>query len=96
MGSWDAFRPKNFFAPRPVPSVLYFFRKYFPNEYVFNAIILRLAPSLIPYKWKGKKILLPLSLIAAILILPLLLIQLGISWSKSSKMLKEGDKIERL
>ena len=26
MGSWDAFRPSTFLAPRPIPSVLYYFR----------------------------------------------------------------------
>ena len=56
MGSWDAFRPKNFFSPRPVPSVLYLYRKYYPSDFVSNAMIIGLLPSLIPYKWKGKKI----------------------------------------
>ena len=32
MGSWDGFRPTKWFAPKPVPSVLYFFSKYFPRE----------------------------------------------------------------
>ncbi|MBT8287834.1 MAG: glycosyltransferase family 2 protein, partial [Bacteroidia bacterium] len=32
MGSWDAFRPTGFFDPRPVPSVLYYFRKYYGNS----------------------------------------------------------------
>ena len=96
LGSWDAFRPKNFFAPRPIPSVLYYYRKYFPVSYVMNALILGMYPSLIPYKWKSKKYLYPLSALAAVFIFPLLLIQLGISWSRSSKMLKEGDRIEWL
>ncbi|HMQ67494.1 MAG TPA: glycosyltransferase family A protein [Ignavibacteria bacterium] len=96
LGSWDAFRPKNFFAPRPIPSVLYYYRKYFPGSYVVNALILGMYPSLIPYKWKSKKYLYPLSALAAVFIFPVLLIQLGISWSRSSKMLKEGDKIEWL
>lgn len=96
MGSWDAFRPKNFFAPRPVPSVLYFFRKYYPKKYVYEALILRLLPSLIPYKWKGEKILYPLIIPAAIILFPLILIQLIISWTRSTSMLKQGDKIERL
>ncbi|HQY20151.1 MAG TPA: glycosyltransferase family A protein [Ignavibacteria bacterium] len=96
MGSWDAFRPKNFFSPRPVPSVLYLYRKYYPSDFVSNAMIIGLLPSLIPYKWKGKKYLYPLGALAAIFILPVLLIQLGISWKRSSEMLKEGDKIEWL
>lgn len=96
MGSWDAFRPKNFFAPRPLPSVLYLFRKYFPSEYVTNALIIGMLPSLIPYKWKSKKYLYPLGALLAVFILPVLFLQLSISWRRSGKMLNEGDKIERI
>jgi len=96
MGSWDAFRPKKFFAPRPLPSVLYLYRKYFPKEYVKNAITIGMLPSLIPYKWKGKRYLYPLGAMLAIFILPVLLIQLNISWKRATVMLKEGDKIEWL
>lgn len=96
MGSWDAFRPKKFFAPRPIPSVLYFFREYYPVNYVANAMLIGILPSLIPYKWKGKKYLYPVSAILAIFILPVLLLQLAISWRKASEMLKEGNKIEWL
>lgn len=96
LGSWDAFRPKNFFSPRPLPSVLYYYRKYFPAEYVTNALIIGMLPSLIPYKWKGKRYLYPLSALFALLILPVLLIQTVISWRRASSMLKEGDKIERI
>lgn len=96
MGSWDAFRPKKFFSPRPLPSVLYLYRKYYPKDYVRNALIIGILPSLIPYKWKGKRYLYPLSALLAIFILPVLLIQLGISWSRSTLMLNEGDRIERL
>jgi Predicted glycosyltransferases len=35
MGSWDSFRPTRFFAPRPVPSVLYYVRKYFGASSAF-------------------------------------------------------------
>ncbi len=96
MGSWDAFRSKNFFAPRPLPSVLYFYRKYFPRNYVYNAVIIGMLPSLIPYRWKGKKYLYPFSALLAIIILPLLFLQLSVSWSRATKMLKQGDKIEWL
>jgi glycosyltransferase involved in cell wall biosynthesis len=96
MGSWDAFRPKNFFAPRPLPSVLYLYRKYFPRAYVMNALIIGILPSLVPYKWKGKKFLYPVSAMLAVLILPFLLLQICISWRRSSAMLYEGDKIESL
>ncbi len=96
MGSWDAFRPKKFFSPRPIPSVLYFYRKYFPADYVINALIIGILPSMIPYKWKSKKYLIPLGILVLILFLPLVIIQVSISWSKSSEMLKEGGKIESI
>lgn len=35
MGSWDSFRPTNLLAPRPIPSVLYYTRKYFGNKAAF-------------------------------------------------------------
>lgn len=96
MGSWDAFRPKKFFSPRPVPSVLYLYRKYYPKEFVKNAIKIGMLPSLIPYRWKGKRYLYPIGALIAIFILPVLLLQLNISWKRSTQMLNEGDKIERL
>ena len=96
MGSWDAFRPKKFFSPRPLPSVLYLYRKYYPKENVRNAIKIGMLPSLIPYKWKGRRYLYPVSAVLAIFILPVLLMQLNISWKRSTEMLNEGDKIERL
>ncbi len=96
MGSWDAFRPKKFFSPRPLPSVVYFYRKYFPINYVANALLFGILPSLIPYKWKGKKYLYPSGALLAIFILPVLMIQLSISWKKASEMLSEGDRIEWL
>jgi len=55
-----------------------------------------MLPSLIPYRWKGKKYLYPFGALLAVFVLPVLLIQLRISWKKSSEMLEEGDKIERL
>lgn len=96
MGSWDAFRPKNFFSPRPIPSVLYLYRKYYPADFVRNAVLIGILPSLIPYKWKGKKYLYPLGVLLAVFFLPVLLIQLRISWKRSTEMLKEGDRIEWL
>ncbi|MEZ4692129.1 MAG: hypothetical protein R3A12_19010 [Ignavibacteria bacterium] len=77
------------FLHQPIPSVLYYYRKYFPGSYVVNALILGMYPSLIPYKWKSKDIYIH-SVRLAIFIFPILLIQLGISWSRSSKMLKKG------
>ena len=96
MGSWDAFRPKKYLAPRPIPSVAYFYKKYFPESYVYNAFIIGMLPALVPYKWKSKAGLYPLALFLTLFMLPLLLVQLRLSLIKASKMLKEGDKIEWL
>ena len=96
MGSWDAFRPKNLFAPRPIPSVLYFYRKYFPRENVYSALIQGTLPSLIPYQFKGNKKLLPFGIMISVLFFPFLLFGVFRSWRKASQMLKEGSKIEPL
>lgn len=95
MGSWDGWRPKKLFGPRPVPSVLYLSRKYFGNKfsifYIFSAIL----PSLIPYKFKGNKFLKGLSFLLIPFLLPLVIYQVGKSWNFSTKKIIEGEKIER-
>ncbi len=96
MGSWDAFRSANLFAPKPIPSVLYLYRKYFPASNVKNALILGVFPSLIPYKFKRNKVLYPVGILMAIVMLPVLSIQVFKSWKRAGAMLQEGDKIEVL
>lgn len=87
MGSWDGWRPKKLFGPRPVPSVLYLSRKYFGNSstvfYIMNSIL----PSLIPYKLKGNRFLIFLSFLFLPLVLPLVIFQVFKSWKISSRML---------
>jgi len=87
MGSWDGWRPKKLFGPRPVPSVLYLSRKYFGNSssvyYIMNSIL----PSLIPYKFKGNRFLIFLSFLFLPLVLPLVIFQVFKSWKISSRML---------
>ena len=51
MGSWDAFRPSNFFAPRPIPSVIYFFRRYFGNKSTKLALLRMVPISIFPYQY---------------------------------------------
>jgi glycosyltransferase involved in cell wall biosynthesis len=93
MGSWDALRPKSLFAPRPVPSVLYLARKYFGNTAAKFYLIQNIPFSFIPYKYK-KSSALKLAFIFMIPLLSPLLIAVVIqSWKKSTKMLKQGDKI---
>lgn len=93
MGSWDAFRPRNFFAPRPIPSVLYLARKYFGNKAAVLAIIRDVPPAIFPYRFKRsrkhKLAAIPLS----VLLFPLILIAVLRSWRKASQMLKEGARI---
>jgi len=96
MGSWDAFRSKKIFAPKPVPSVLYFIRKYFGKGNAFRMLFISVPTSVIPYKYKGKNNLLLIVVPLFLLMFPIILIQVLRSWKLSSRMLKEGDKIEYL
>ncbi|WP_139854794.1 glycosyltransferase family 2 protein [Aequorivita sinensis] len=96
MGSWDAFRPKTLFAPRPIPSVLYFFRKYFGRKRAVLALFKSVPLSIIPYRYKKNKKMLILGALISVFLLPFILIQVIISWRLASKKLREGEMIERL
>jgi glycosyltransferase involved in cell wall biosynthesis len=96
MGSWDGFRPKKWFDPRPVPSVLYQFRTYYGKKPAILALLKTVPPSIIPYRFKRKKIMMIFGALVSIIIFPLVLIQVMRSWYLSSKKLQEGPKIERL
>ncbi len=96
MGSWDGFRPKNWFGPRPVPSVLYQFRAYYGNKPALFAILKTVPPSIIPYKFKGNKMMLLLGVFVSLFILPLIVFQVCKSWQLASLKLKEGALIDEL
>ena len=96
MGSWDAFRPSTFFAPRPIPSVLYFFRKYFGNKASRYALLRTVPISIFPYQFKKNKPLLILGAFITFLLVPIVLFQVYKSWSLSSKKIKQGELIEQL
>lgn len=96
MGSWDAFRTKKLFAPRPIPSVLYFFRKYFGRKRTLLAIIKTVPPSIIPYRYKKNKKMLVLGVLISLFLFPLVLLQVFISWRLATKKLKEGAMVEKL
>lgn len=89
MGSWDGWRPKKLFGPRPVPSVLYLSRKYFGTKlsilYIFHSIL----PSLVPYKFKKNKWLKMVSFLFMPFLLPLVGFQVLKSWRLSSLKLKK-------
>ncbi|WP_299101296.1 glycosyltransferase family 2 protein [uncultured Winogradskyella sp.] len=96
MGSWDAFRPSNFFAPRPIPSVLYYFRRYFGKK-ASRLAMLRMVPlSIFPYQFKKNKPLLILGAFLTILILPIVFYQVFKSWGLASKKIKEGPLIDTI
>lgn len=96
MGSWDALRPNKLFAPRPIPSVLYFIRKYFGNSNAFFYIIQNVLFSFIPYRFKKSRILKSIYLVIFPLILPLVIITSFKSWKESSEKLKNGAIISTL
>ncbi len=96
MGSWDAFRPKKIFAPRPIPSVLYFFRSYFGNKRSILAIIRTVPQSIVPYRFKKNKIMLVFGFFISVFLFPLVMLQVFISWRLASKKIQEGSKIEEM
>lgn len=96
MGSWDGWRPKKLFGPRPVPSVLYLSRKYFGNKISIFYILNSILPSLIPYKFKGNKFLKGLTFLLIPLLLPLVVYQIMKSWNLATKKMKEGEKISSI
>lgn len=96
MGSWDAFRTTKLFAPRPIPSVLYLFRKYFGNKPAVYAILRTVPFSVIPYRFKSNKILLLVGLMLAILLIPYIIFQVVLSWHRSNKKIEEGAIIPSL
>ncbi len=96
IGHWDGFRPKKLFAPKPVPSVVYLFKKYFPKELYRNNIYLGILISNLSFKKKKDKSSVLLSGLLTIIKFPLLIIQFQKSLFRANKMLAEGDKIEWL
>ena len=96
MGHWDGFRPTNIFAPRPIASVLYYWRRYWQNDAAIRSCINIIPFSINPYFMKGKRIGYIISIFFFLLLLPIFLIQVLRSWIKSSKMIKSGPDIEKI
>lgn len=94
MGSWDAFRPKNLLAPRPIPSVLYLFRKYYGRKRSILAVLKTVPQSIMPYRYKRNKKMMVFGMFISLFLFPFVLLQVIISWRLASKKLREGDKIE--
>jgi glycosyltransferase involved in cell wall biosynthesis len=96
MGSWDGFRPKKWLDPRPIPSVVYLFRKYHGNKAARLALLKTVPSSIMPYRYKSNSALMLVGVIISILISPLILIQVLKSWSLASNKIKDGSRIDKL
>jgi glycosyltransferase involved in cell wall biosynthesis len=96
MGSWDAYRPTKWLSPRPVPSVLYYYRKYFGNKSAFFELLKTIPTSITPYKFKKNKKLKVIGLLLSLLIFPIIIYQVWKSWHLASIKLKQGSSIENL
>lgn len=95
-GHWDGWRSKKLLSPKPVPSVLYYCRRYWGNKVARRFVMVNIAPSIIPYGVKSRKWLLIFFVPFLPLILVVLTIQVWRSWHLSSKMLKQGPLIKHL
>ena len=96
MGSWDAFRPRKWFSPRPIPSVVYFFRMYFGKKRTFYSLLKAIPPSIIPYRFKKNKKMLLLGVFLSLLLFPVIIVQVIISWQYASKKINQGAIISEL
>jgi|APTNR8051073442_1049403.scaffolds.fasta_scaffold00177_32 hypothetical protein len=96
MGSWDGFRPTNWFAPRPIPSVLYLVRNYFGNRSAILDLMIKVPPSVLPFRYKRKPVLLLLGGIVSMVVMPIVIFQVVKSWRMASGMIHQGQKIESL
>lgn len=96
MGSWDGFRPKKWFAPKPIPSVIYLYKKYLPKSLYKNAVLIGIMLSNVSYKYKRSNKMLFLSVILTIVKSPLLLIQYCRACKIAQQMLGSGYQPELL
>jgi glycosyltransferase involved in cell wall biosynthesis len=96
IGHWDGFRPKKWFAPKPVPSVIYLYKKYFPKHLYLNSIYLGIMLSNLSFKSKRDNRLVLVSMLITIIKLPLLAIQFHKSLSLANKKLQKGSMAEQL
>lgn len=95
-GHWDGYRTKHIFSPRPVPSVLYFYRKYWGSKAALFSVLYDIPFSFSPYYLKGTKIGYMLSLIIFILFFPFIIFSVIFSFRISTKMLKLNNNIKYL
>ena len=96
MGSWDGLRPMNLLSLRPIPSVLYFYRKYWGDTNAFFSLLQTIPFSLSPYRIKGRLIGYLFSIVVFILFHPIIIYKVYQSWKFSEKMLKSESIIDDL
>ena len=96
IGSWDSLHPTSILSPRPIPRVLYFFRKYWGKKRTLYFLIQNLPLSLGPFRMKGTKLGYIISFVNLLIFSPFVIIQIARSWKISSKMLIDENIIERL
>lgn len=96
MGSWDGYRPKKWFSPRPIPSVVYYFRRYYGKTRTRLLLVRTVPQSIMPYRFKRSKLLMLLGGLIAVILAPLVCIQVMLSWRQASKKIKQGPSISEL
>ena len=96
LGSWDGYRSKSFLDPKPFPSVIYYYRKYWGKKSAIYTLVKILPLTLVPYSMKNYKSAYIISLMLFFIFLPILFYKALISWNIASGMLKEGHKISSL
>ncbi len=96
MGSWDSWRPIRFFAPRPVPSVLYYVRKYFGAAAAVYYLLPNVMASYIPYAWKRHRTKKLLAFALIFIIFPFVMVSVTRSWRLAGEKLRSGEKFERI
>jgi len=96
LGSWDAVRPTKLFRPRPIPSALYLWRKYWGDKSAFLNLVKIIPISLSSYRLKGKIFGYIISVVIFVFTFPLICYQVFQSWKKSTNMLITGSKIEKI
>ncbi|MDB5248675.1 MAG: glycosyltransferase family 2 protein [Segetibacter sp.] len=96
MGSWDGFRPKKWFAPKPIPSVVFLYKKYYPTNLYRGVMLLGMMLSNVHYRNKGSNKMLAVSIALTVVKSPLLLIQFLRARSIANKMLQRDNGIKLL
>lgn len=95
-GLWDAFGGKGIFSPSPVPSVLYFSRKYFGVSSSIFLLLINVSRAFLPYRFRNNKLMKSLIFLITPLLFPIIVLRLFKSWQIANKMLTSGAKISML